>query len=156
MKTRTHKILNFVVWAVFFMMFLMFVIVTNWLVRDYNVVEVREPLRILNEGGTISVGDTILIELDYTKNADLEATIFPSINCKTGNLVEFVPFVSNLPIGENVLISDRYVLPPKFLDGEICQFKVTLVYQVNPIKKESYLVVSEFFEVKDINSGRTD
>lgn len=147
MRNKAHKIYYLLGWIGIAIAFILIIITGFWLTYPYNVISVKQPIEIMNEGRIIDVGEEIITKTTYTKNMPLEATMYPVLLCKSGNLVTFTPVTRNAPVGTATIESAGLILPPKVLPGDQCQLAVTQVYQVNPIRKVSYVFYSDYFTV---------
>ena len=147
MKKKLHKFYYVLSWVAISIAFLLIIVNGFWLTYPYNVITIKQPVEIMNPGRIINVGDEILTKTTYTKNLPLEAQIYAVLQCKSGNLVTFAPITGNAPVGTATIESSGLILPPKVLSGDQCQMVVTQVYQVNPIRKVSYVAYSDYFTV---------
>ena len=118
-----------------------------WTVFPYQVSDVQEPIKILNENKQIKIGEPIEMELIVNKPTDIKPIGSVYITCDDGNLVTMNSSVTNLPVGKYTVINNRYLLPPKVMVGAKCQFNFRNVYQVNPIRDITREWNSESFEV---------
>ena len=118
-----------------------------WTVSPYQVSDVQEPIKILNENKQIKIGEPIEMELIVNKPTDIKPVGSVYITCDDGNLVTMNSSVTNLPVGKYTVINNRYLLPPKVMVGAKCQFNFRNVYQVNPIRDITREWNSEYFEV---------
>lgn len=121
-----------------------------WMLQPYNLPYVEQPIPVLNEDKVVKVGDPIILRLDIIKTHDLESIgSEPRIECKSGNLVTLVGNPVQLPVGDYELISDRFILPPKVLNNDLCKFVFRTTFSVNPIKSKTTEWFSEIFTVKE-------
>lgn len=142
-----HRVLTVVAWSAIISSIVLLSIVGYWLMSSYKVLEVDQPLQVLNDNRLVPIGERLHLQYKYVKYMSLESTVYPSIQCESGNLVTLTPFTGNIPVGKSVFISDRFVLPPKFTVGDKCKFLHTQAYQVNPIRIVTYTFTSEFFVI---------
>lgn len=116
-----------------------------WLLRPYEVSDVKVPIRILNPGKEIRIGEQILMELEVSKPNAIrpESSVF--VECDDGTLVPMVSQVTNLPLGEYTVVNDRYSLPSNVPRNHRCRFHFINSYQVNPIRSITRDWYSETF-----------
>lgn len=127
---------------------LILVVVGIWLLRPYDIADAKQPFEVLNKHNTVNINTPLVMKVTVNKKLPFTPVTNPVIRCESGNLVTLASYVpTDLPLGENTIISDRLVLPPKFQVGDRCQYVVVQTYQVNPIRQISETYVSEFFTV---------
>jgi hypothetical protein len=127
------------------------VLVAFWQLYPYQVSEVHTPIKILNDGKVVTVGEPVIQELKIHKPNDIPPQdVSRTILCDSGNLVLLTQVTArNLPVGTYTVINDKYILPPKVLDGDTCVFVWRQGYRVNPIKVIKQEWKSEKFNVKE-------
>lgn len=138
---------HFVTLVTFISVSVILIVSIFWLIYPYQVSDVKEPIKILNENRQIRVGEPIEMELIVNKPTNIKPVGSVFITCDDGNLVTMNSAVTNLPVGEYTVINNRYLLPPKVMVGAKCQFNFSNVYQVNPIREITREWNSEYFEV---------
>lgn len=126
-------------------------LIIAWLLLPYSVADIEEPIKILNTGREIVIGQPIIQELKITKpNNEPPTDASRALLCDDGNLVTFAPVAANnLPVGSYRLINDSYILPPKVAVGSECVFIWRQSYKVNPIRAIQVEWRSESFKVKE-------
>lgn len=139
---RVDKASNFLLiivlgaWGVFF----------YWMLRPYNILELYQlPLPILNENHEVELGGVLDIEVDYSKNYDLNEITTRNIECADGNLVTLTVGHSHIPVGADKNVMNTTV-PRKTSLGE-CVLKLTVRYEPNPLRVITYHVETEPFIV---------
>lgn len=119
-----------------------------WLTWPYSVVDIEEPIPVLNENHEIAIGEPIVLQLNIDKQTDIAPdSNTANITCNDGNLVTMTSEPKFIPVGQFTVISDRYALPPKVAIGAECQFNFLNTYEVNPIRTISKTWSSETFTV---------
>ena len=119
-----------------------------WQFQPYELPYIQEPIEILNENNEIAVGEPIKMHLYIVKNKEVRAVNqTPRIECESGNLVTLVGKARDLPVGSYSLTSDKYLLPPKVLVGDTCEFFFQTTFEINPLKTAQQDWVSEQFKV---------
>jgi len=126
-------------------------LVAFWQLYPYQVSDVHVPIKILNDGKVVTVGEPIIQELVINKPNDIAPQdVSRVILCDSGNLVLLTPPTArNLPVGKYTVINDQYILPPKIIDGDMCVFVWRQGYPVNPIRTIEREWKSEKFKVKE-------
>jgi len=140
-----------VLWAAFIGMGGWVVLMAGWLWWTFQPVAlpaVVEPIRILNEGREVAIGEAIVMRLEVSKPPGartLQSTRF--ISCESGNLITLTASVKDLPAGRYTVVSDSVILPAKVAPGDECRFTFRNTYAVNPIRDETVEWSSEEFKV---------
>jgi len=146
-----HRILIFSLWTAIIFIIVAAITIIAWLLLPYEVTQIKEPIRILNQNKEVRIGEPIIQELKIDKPNDIApANLTRLLICENGNLVTLAPLPNalNLPIGEYTLINDRYILPPKVTVGDTCVFIWRQTYEVNPIREIPVEWRSETFKVR--------
>lgn len=126
------------------------VVLITWLLQPYTLPRIVQPIEILNANNEIAVGEPIQMRLIIDKHQELKTVAqTPRIECVSGNLVTLSGEAKDLPVGKYTIDSDRYLLPPKVLVGDSCQFIFATTFQINPIKSVKSEWFSENFIVKE-------
>ena len=131
--------------AVSFMCLVLF-----WSLYPYKVVEVTEPIVVLNDHRLIAAGEFIELELTVTKYSDVSPVRFEFLLCDGGAITIFEPGPArNLPAGKYVLINNTRVLPSEIAPGTSCTYNFNYDYKVNPVRTISKAWKSDPFIVVD-------
>jgi hypothetical protein len=147
-----NRILTAVLWIAILSIAGMALTIIAWLLLPYDVVQIKEPIKILNPNKQIAIGEPIIQELKiYKPNDQAPANASRLLVCENGRLINLavVPNVLNLPIGEYTLTNDRYLLPSSVLPGDKCVFVWRQTYEVNPIREIPVEWRTETFTVKE-------
>jgi hypothetical protein len=123
-------------------------LIAFWLIYDYKVPDMKEPIEILNANNEIAAGDVISMKLEVIKSKSYKPNSTNFIKCNDGNLVTMNSTTKNIPSGSYVIESNTYILPPKVARGATCQFVFKNEYKVNPIRTITKEWVSEEFLIK--------
>ena len=67
MKNKLHRLYYILGWVGIAIAFLMIIVNGFWLTYPYNVINVKQPVEIMNENRVINVGEEILTKTTYTK-----------------------------------------------------------------------------------------
>jgi hypothetical protein len=133
-----HRLLIALLWTAIIFIIISAITIIVWLLYPYQVVQIKEPIRILNPNKEVAIGEPIIQELRINKPNDIPpANPTRVLLCEDGNLVTLAPLPGalNLPSGSYTLVNDRYTLPPKVSPGDRCIFVWTQTYEVNPIRE---------------------
>ncbi len=122
-------------------------LVAYWLIKDYPVTYVEQPIEILNENNQIARGEPIVMKLNIVKNNNYSPSSSSTILCNDGSLFTLASRSVSLPDGEYTIISRSYILPDTVNVGATCKFKFTNNYKVNPIRTKSVVWESQDFKV---------
>lgn len=144
-------ILHYLAWVIIIGNLLLLGLVGWWLWYPYQLPNVEQPIEINNPENKIAIGEVISMTLRVSKPVSLVSRSQPNITCEDGNLVTLSNSSKTLPVGEYVLKSDNYILPPKVNVGAVCKFNFVNTYQVNPIRTEIIIWSSELFTVSPKN-----
>ena len=119
-----------------------------WSVQPVTLPTITEPIKVLNPGNRVAIGDTLLMELQVDKPVDLRAVgNTRRLECVSSNLVTLTAGIIELPGGEYRVVSDTIVLPAKVTPGDECVAVLGVTYQINPIRVEHVEFHSEPFTV---------
>lgn len=122
-------------------------LVAYWLLKDYPITYVEQPIKILNENKQIARGEPIIMELHIVKSNNYGFSSSSTILCDDGRLFTLASRGVNLPNGEYTIVSRSYAVPITASVGTTCKFKFTNNYKVNPIRSKPIVWESEDFKI---------
>lgn len=118
----------------------------GWLfLEPFAEPEVVQPFPVLNEGHTVSRGDVLVYEIEFTKHQDVPVTSLKNIICADGNLVTLASTQTNAPVGQHKVIGE-VTIPQKTSLGE-CYVSFETTYHVNKLKDVTRHRETEWFTV---------
>ena len=145
--TLVKKFLHVLAWVVIFGNILVLLLLMFWMFHPYNPAEISVPIEILNENRIVRVGEPIRMHIILNKRLDVVPTVVRTITCRSGNTADFAGSAAIRPTGQYDYVVDNFILPPKFKDGDICQFNYKNFYKVNPIRNVVKTWSSEEFTI---------
>lgn len=146
---RTFRVALVASWTFLVLAFAAIAVVTYWTVRPADLPTIDQPIPILNDNNTITVGEPIVMELRVNKPRPTQVIGSDRfIICESGNLITLTSTPSELPDGEFTIIADGAILTDNIIDGDVCTFLYRVDYQINPIRFETAEYESEPFTVK--------
>ena len=143
-----HKMKRFMLHMVFITMLIIiaFMLTAIWLA--YKPVEVyydvHQPYDILNDNHTVRAGEAVRIRQDYCKNGNDPATV--TVVLEDGYYETLRVIESQAPEGCVDGVSHTARIPLDTQEGTY-RIRYRIKVQVNPLRTESYELVSEYFSV---------
>lgn len=124
-------------------------LVITWMLQPVVTPTVEVPIKIENRNKEIAPGDPIQLSVTVDKpenSAQLARTSVQAV-CDSGIILPFVGNTRDLPAGKSTVTNSNYVLPPKTIPGDKCEFIFRNEYRVNPIKTVVREWESEYFTI---------
>jgi len=142
---KCHYCLVYLSYATLAAAFVLLCVVIFWGAYPYDPVSTHGQIVVLNEGKSITSGDSIVTLWDIKKNTNIRPEVERQIVCESGFVQQLTSQQINLDEGNNVyrlMVALPDVIPP-----DVCQVHWTAVYQMNPIRQVTEKFTSEKFEV---------
>ena len=123
-----------------------FTVYIGWLFWPVTLPTVDQPIPILNDNRTVTVGEPIVMQLKINKPQPVNVRSADRIiRCDSGNLIPLTSTAVDLPVGDFVVESSSVILPSSIIDGDRCTFLYRIGYYVNPVRTEVAEYESEPF-----------
>ena len=124
----------------------LYLLMTYWLFWPYSVMEIEEPIQIMNPDKIAYAGKNLEYELKYTKKVSLQAVV--NKNLVNDYIITLSPALGNLPTGKDmkkkVVVSiPGYACPGKY------RLRWVATYQVNPLRQIQVEAWSEEFLIRE-------
>jgi hypothetical protein len=146
MSAKLH-IVNIVIWGGFMTALGLMLLIFYWLLIPCDVITTVQPVPVLNEDKTVSVGDRLLLRIDYDKKRPFPGRVAQNIICSSGNMAPIEEFTINLPVGKKNFVFDGVVVPSSMIAGDKCFLQQSVSYKVNPVREITYTFLSEKFTI---------
>jgi hypothetical protein len=141
------KLLNLMAWVGIGIAFFMVIHITTLMIFPTKIQEVSLPIKILNENKEAKRGEPLIIQFHIKKYVNYGSTIYPSIICDDGSYFTFPVRQSNVPPGEGTYtVSNAYYIPEN-APFTYCHTRATDVFELNILRKKTYILESEKFKV---------
>ena len=112
----------------------------------FNIVQVEDPIKILNENHNVRRGENLILQITYNKKFDIPTKNVRTLQCKDGSIVTLTPSESNLPKGEHTVIGSNFPVPDRTPLTQ-CKLILTVTYTVSPIRNITISHGTEYFNV---------
>lgn len=152
MKIRQPRhisiIWHFITLVTFIMATILVITYIFWAIYPYKLVDIKEPIPILNYNHQVKVGEQVIMQLYIKKYQDItpdKADVY--LLCSDGSLIQLQAKTAGRPKGEYNVVIDSYRVPEKTPIGLKCTFNFRNSYQVNPVREIVKNWSSEQFEV---------
>ena len=139
-----EKINQFLIFVAVACVVVFSVVITWWLYFPYNVMDVREPVKVLTK--QVIAGEFCEIELVYSKYFDIPGQ--RQIQLVNGMVISLdkEPYYGYLRPGINVVYRIGFVIPSWYPAG-YCHAEIIASHEVNPIRTIVEKFSTEEFEV---------
>lgn len=142
-RSTPDKIKDAIIYSVMIAFLVYAAIVGWWLLYPYEPITVERPIKILNQGKSVKVGETLLYEIKYNKHMAICGTLSRKLINNTK--IDLSDSKASAPIGEDKDIVP--VLLPTYADPGTYYLWWSVSYKVNPLRTVTINVESEKFEV---------
>lgn len=150
MKELFHRAFLVIAWVGIISAIALLMMMSYWLLKPYDIVDVKQPFKVLNENKTVAIGDDLLLELEVNVKEEYRPVSAPVFVCQSGNLVTLQSRLpEDLPLGKYILVADPIQIPPKIIAGDTCKYVAVLNWRVNPVRVVSETYESEWFSVTE-------
>ena len=136
-----HRVFNWLSYVILLCGFAGIIVCAYWLMWPYKTTEWKTPMPVLTK--TIKPGGMLKYIVDYNKHADKECTI--SKQFVNSFILTLSPYVSNAPVGRKRVTAMTKV--PEVLPAGKCTLRITIIYNMNPLRKIIKVIESEEFDV---------
>lgn len=116
----------------------------------FPILNINQPMRILNENKVVMPGETLAFELDYSKPKHYPSTAIKAIYCDSGWVYFYPEIPETLPEGKNTVVSDYTLIPESVPEGSVLTCHLTLDIKIELgflSRTEGIIVVSEDFYI---------
>ena len=135
------KCLNVLVWIVIISAIFAIGLATFWLSYPYEIAEFKN---FEASKQVYRPGEIITYNITYTKKHDVSGFVYRSIEDKV--IYEVDTFAGNLPVGDNLTISDSFILPD-YIAADTYKIRLVTVVKVNPMRSITKEYLSKPFVV---------
>lgn len=122
------KCLNILIWIVIIAAICLIGLATFWLSYPYSIPDFKN---FESSKQIYYPGETLTYNITYSKSSDSFGIVYRSIKDKV--IYQIDTFQGNLPIGDNLTISDSVILP-NYIKPDTYKIRLVAVIKVNPIR----------------------
>ena len=122
----------------------LYALVTYWLWWPYTIMEIQQPIKVINPDRVAYAGEEFIYELHYSKTTPLSAMV--SKNLINDYIITLTPISGNLPAGENLTKKISVNIPGYACPGKY-RLRWVAHYKVNPLRIIQVEAWSEEFTV---------
>jgi hypothetical protein len=147
-KTR-DKIERIFHWVAAFTYVLAFVLILYYgyyLLWPFNIIDVKEPMKVLNPNKQVALGDALIYEEDYCKYVSIPATTTVTLHNEV--IVGLPVRHGNIPLGCHKRVSFQRIPETPLIVGK-AYVEFIHTYRINAIRTVSDTSTTEEFEIVD-------
>jgi hypothetical protein len=142
------NLLSVASWVALGVAFFIIIHIIGLMIFPTKIQEVDQPIKIMNQNHEVKRGESLILKIHIKKYESVPSTVYPSILCDSGEYFLFPSRASNVPVGEfDFIVNDAYPIPYDVPIGATCHTRSTDVFQINVLRKKTYVYESEPFKI---------